>query len=158
MTLHAGYPTPIRMSDDRYWARWMEGVYWHQVCSYGQPVGSKELLETTGASDIRLNNELFLRSVVRIKAACKTCAEAMRLQTLQRQHTSPLDFRVMVPPWEQNKETTEYNHQSCQQHRPVPNPGTQHSPQINTLTKARNWVLFSKMRLPLRDDFHNQEN
>lgn len=63
MTLQAGYPTPMRMSAERYWARWMAGVYWHQVCSYGQPVGSKELLEATANSDTLLNKELFFRSV-----------------------------------------------------------------------------------------------
>lgn len=64
MTLQAGYPTPIKMSDVMYWARWMAGVYWHHVCWYGQPVGSNELLEATVTSDILLRKELFLRSVM----------------------------------------------------------------------------------------------
>lgn len=65
MTLQAGYPTPMSTSEEMYWAKWIAGVYWHQVCSYGQPVGSKELLEANGASDILLSNELFLRSAVK---------------------------------------------------------------------------------------------
>lgn len=64
MTLQAGYPTPIRMSDVMYWARWIAGVYWHHVCPYGQPVGSNELLEATVTSDILLRKVLFLRSVM----------------------------------------------------------------------------------------------
>ena len=37
-------------------------------------------------------------------------------------HTCPLDFRVMIPPWKQNKEATEYNGQACEQHRTIPDP------------------------------------
>lgn len=107
----------------------MVGVYWHQVCSYGQPVGSKELLETAAvASDTRLKNVLFLRSVVRIKAACKTSAEAIELQPVKCRHTCPLDFRVMVSPRKKNKETKEYNYQAHKQHRAIPDPATRHSP------------------------------
>lgn len=53
----------MRKSDEMYCARWMAGVYWHHVWSYGQPVGSKELLEAIVASEMRLTKELFLRSV-----------------------------------------------------------------------------------------------
>lgn len=106
----------------------MVGIYWHQVCSYGQPVGSKELLETTEASDIRLNNVLFLRSVVCIKAARKTSAGAITLQPVKCRHTCPLDFRVMVSPRKKNKETKEYNYQARKQHRTIPDPETRQSP------------------------------
>lgn len=162
MTLHAGYPTPIRMSADRYWARWMVGVYWHQVCSYGQPVGSKELFDTTVASDVRLSNVLFFRSVVRIKAECKTSAEVIKPQPVKCGRTCPLDFREIVSPRKKNKEAKEYNYQACKQHRTIPDPGKGQSPSIKTsLIKDRNGVVFmmwTKMRLPLRGNFDYQEN
>lgn len=60
ITLQAGYPTPMRMLEEMNCARWMEGVYWHQVCSYGQPVGSAEWFE---ALFISPTNEPFFRSI-----------------------------------------------------------------------------------------------
>lgn len=70
----------------------MVGVYWHQVCSYGQPVGSKELLETAVASDSRLTNVLFFRSVEGTKVARKTSAEGYRTATRKMLTYLPTGF------------------------------------------------------------------
>lgn len=100
----------------------MAGVYWHQVCSYGQPVGSKELLEAAVASDIRLTAVLFFRSVEGTKAACKTSAGALGQRPGKCRRTCPLDFRVMVPPRKKNEETEEYNDQAGEQQRTISDP------------------------------------
>lgn len=121
----------------------MVGVYWHQIWSYGQPVGSKELFETAAPSDIRLNKVVFLRSVAGIKSGgLKTPAEAGKLQPVQCPRTCPLDFRVMASPRKKNKETQEDNEQAREQHRSIADPETTRSPSIKAFSADGNG-LFS---------------